>query len=30
VHLVPIMLQQMSALERGEPLQNLVDRNAGY
>jgi glyoxylate/hydroxypyruvate reductase A len=29
-HLVPIMLAQMSALERGEPLQNTVDRNAGY
>ncbi|KQZ82946.1 glyoxylate/hydroxypyruvate reductase A [Mesorhizobium sp. Root157] len=29
-HLVPIMLRQMSAFERGEPLQNLVDRTAGY
>ena len=29
-HLVPIMLAQMSALERGELLQNTVDRNAGY
>lgn len=29
-HLVPIMLQQMSAFERGEPLENLVDREAGY
>jgi glyoxylate/hydroxypyruvate reductase A len=29
-HLVPIMLKQMSAFERGEPLQNLVDRAAGY
>ncbi|WP_379073231.1 2-hydroxyacid dehydrogenase [Mesorhizobium sp. UC22_110] len=29
-HLVPIMLAQMSALERGEPLQNTVDRAAGY
>ena len=29
-HLVPIMLAQMSAFERGEPLQNTVDRAAGY
>jgi len=29
-HLVPIMLEQMAAFERGEPLQNLVDRQAGY
>jgi glyoxylate/hydroxypyruvate reductase A len=29
-HLVPIMLEQMAAFERGEPLQNLVDRKAGY
>lgn len=29
-HLVPLMLDQMDALERGEPLKNLVDRNAGY
>ena len=29
-HLVPIMLRQMAAFERGEPLQNLVDREAGY
>ncbi len=29
-HLVPIMLNQMSAFERGEPLQNLVNREAGY
>jgi len=30
VHLVEPMLQQMAAFENGEPLQNLVDRNAGY
>lgn len=30
VHLVPIMLKQMDAFERGEPLQNLVNRQAGY
>jgi len=29
-HLVPPMLAQMEALERGEPLRNLVDRAAGY
>jgi glyoxylate/hydroxypyruvate reductase A len=29
-HLVPIMLRQMAAFERGEPLENLVDRVAGY
>ncbi len=29
-HLVPTMLAQMSAFERGEPLQNLVDRKEGY
>jgi glyoxylate/hydroxypyruvate reductase A len=29
-HLVPIMLSQMSAFERGEPLQNLVDRKERY
>jgi glyoxylate/hydroxypyruvate reductase A len=29
-HLVPPMLAQMAAFERGEPLQNLVDRAAGY
>lgn len=29
-HLVPAMLRQMSAFERGEKLENLVDRNAGY
>lgn len=29
-HLVPIMLAQMSAFERGEPLRNTVDRAAGY
>jgi glyoxylate/hydroxypyruvate reductase A len=29
-HLVPIMLRQMSAFERGEPLENVVDRSAGY
>lgn len=29
-HLVPIMLRQMTAFERGEPLENVVDRNAGY
>lgn len=29
-HLVPIMLRQMAAFERGEPLENLVDREAGY
>ncbi|TIQ52559.1 MAG: glyoxylate/hydroxypyruvate reductase A, partial [Mesorhizobium sp.] len=30
VHLVPIMLRQMAAFERGEKLENVVDRNAGY
>lgn len=29
-HLVPIMLRQMDAFERGEALENVVDRNAGY
>jgi glyoxylate/hydroxypyruvate reductase A len=29
-HLVKPMLDQMSAFERGEPLQYLVDREAGY
>jgi glyoxylate/hydroxypyruvate reductase A len=29
-HLVPPMLAQMAAFERGEPLTNLVDRDAGY
>src|SRR5690606_3455035 len=29
-HLVPLMLRQMEAYERGEPLENLVDREAGY
>lgn len=29
-HLVPSMLAQMAAVERGEPLQNTVDRAAGY
>ena len=29
-HLVPIMLRQMDAFERGEKLENLVDREAGY
>ena len=27
---VPPMLEQMDRFERGEPLQNLVDRSAGY
>ncbi|RVD68951.1 glyoxylate/hydroxypyruvate reductase A, partial [Mesorhizobium sp. M4A.F.Ca.ET.029.04.2.1] len=30
VHLVPIMLRQMAAYERGEKLDNVVDREAGY
>ncbi|MCV0395025.1 MAG: glyoxylate/hydroxypyruvate reductase A [Rhizobiaceae bacterium] len=30
VFLVPQMLAQMSAYDRGEPLWNLVDRDAGY
>jgi len=30
VFLVPPMLAQMEAYERGEPLKNLVDRKAGY
>lgn len=30
VHLVEPMLRQMAAFENGEPLQNLVDRSAGY
>ncbi|MCR4269224.1 glyoxylate/hydroxypyruvate reductase A [Nitratireductor sp. ZSWI3] len=29
-HLVTPMLAQMDAFERGEPLQNVVDRKAGY
>jgi glyoxylate/hydroxypyruvate reductase len=29
-HLAPLMLAQMDAFERGEPLTNLVDRDAGY
>jgi len=29
-HLVPPMLEQMDAFERGEPLENVVDRAAGY
>ncbi|MGD9914193.1 MAG: 2-hydroxyacid dehydrogenase [Rhizobiaceae bacterium] len=29
-HLVKPMLAQMAAFERGEPLQNVVDRDAGY
>jgi glyoxylate/hydroxypyruvate reductase A len=29
-HLVAPMLQQMEAFERGEPLTNVVDREAGY
>ncbi len=29
-HLVPSLLEQMSAFERGEPLENVVDRAAGY
>lgn len=29
-HLAPLMLQQMEAFERGEPLKNVVDRQAGY
>ena len=29
-HLVPIILRQMDAFERGEPLRDLVDRQAGY
>ena len=29
-HLVGPMLKQMVAFERGEPLQNVVDREAGY
>lgn len=30
MHLAPIMLRQMDAFERGEKLENLVDRKAGY
>lgn len=29
-HLVPPMLKQMDAFEHGEPLENVVDRAAGY
>ena len=29
-HLAPLMIAQMEAFERGEPLTNLVDREAGY
>jgi len=28
--LAPLMVEQMEAFERGEPLKNLVDRNRGY
>jgi len=30
VHLAPSMLRQMDVFERGEKLDNLVDRKAGY
>ena len=30
MHLAPTMLRQMDAFERGEKLENLVDRKAGY
>jgi glyoxylate/hydroxypyruvate reductase A len=30
IHLVPSMLARMDAFERGETLQNVVDREAGY
>ena len=30
VHLVPPMLRQMARFERGESLENVVDRDAGY
>ncbi|MER9047410.1 glyoxylate/hydroxypyruvate reductase A [Mesorhizobium sp. M0923] len=30
VHLAPIMLRQMDTFERGEALENVVDRDAGY
>lgn len=30
VHLAPMMLEQMARFERGEKLENLVDRIAGY
>jgi glyoxylate/hydroxypyruvate reductase A len=29
-HLVPPMIAQMDAFERGEPLRNVVDKTAGY
>ncbi len=29
-HLAPLMLDQMDAFDRGEPLTNVVDRDAGY
>lgn len=29
-HLAPLMLEQLARFERGEPLDNLVDRKAGY
>ena len=29
-HLVPLMVDQMEAFERGEPLRHLVDRSRGY
>lgn len=29
-HLVPLLLEQIARMERGEPLENLVDRDAGY
>lgn len=30
VHLAPLMLEQIARVERGEPLQHEVNRNAGY
>lgn len=30
IHLAPLMLEQITRHERGEPLQNLVDRAEGY
>ena len=29
-HLVPLLLEQIERHERGEPLDNLVDRQSGY
>lgn len=30
VHLAPLMLEQIARFERGEPMENMVDRSEGY